>query len=257
MKTFDDPHESPRPSPLAESGQERFQSILYPPKEALATPETLETPDSFHDLNLDQIVAGITAGREEYDLKPFFHAPLTNLDAVAYRQEVGRDLEDDLLMRAGEAFSGQMRRVRQYLDKAKNGYYEHERQRWFLDSACLYGEAVQRLHGELESADLRSRGLRGFRDHLTEYLGSSAFLRPVDEARRIRDALSAIRYCLQIRDGSVTVRPYHDEPDYSIPVAESFEKFRRGAGKDFLVQFPERTGMNHIMAQIVERVALL
>ncbi len=230
--------------------------ILFPPK-TLPGSENRMPPACFRDLNLDQIVANVTAGREEYDLAPFFHAPLAELDAIAYRQEVARDLEHGALMQAVEAFSGRMRRMRAYLDQAKQGDYPHERQRWFLDSVCLYGEAVERLHGELDSFDLRSRGLRAFRDHLADYLASSAFLGPVGEARRVRGELAAIRYGLLIRDDSVTVRPYGGEADYSIAVAETFEKFRHAAPKDYLTQFPERTGMNHIIAQIVERVALL
>ena len=49
-----------------------FQSILVERNEDGIKKETLEMPDCFADLNLDQILEAITAGKQEYDLKPFF-----------------------------------------------------------------------------------------------------------------------------------------------------------------------------------------
>ena len=49
-------------------------------------------PSMFADLNLDQVFAAVVAGRDEYDLMPFFRAPLRDVRAVEYRHEVQRDL---------------------------------------------------------------------------------------------------------------------------------------------------------------------
>ena len=73
----------------------RFHSILF--RSAEEGRELAEAPAYFHDLGLDRIAAAFVAGREEYDLAPFFHARLEEVDAVVYRQEVMRDLEHDAL----------------------------------------------------------------------------------------------------------------------------------------------------------------
>lgn len=60
-----------------------FHSVLYERPDALHPAQEPQAPDFFHDLQLDQVVAAITAGRQEYDLAPFFQARLHDLDAIA------------------------------------------------------------------------------------------------------------------------------------------------------------------------------
>ena len=54
----------------------------------------------FGDLHLDQILASLIAGREEYQLAPFFYRPLHEVEAVRYRHHVLRDLEQEPVARA-------------------------------------------------------------------------------------------------------------------------------------------------------------
>ena len=66
--------------PGVRSPHRMFQSILFGESPGNALASSGEAPDYFSDLNLDQIVEAVTAGRDEYDLKPFFYQPLGGLD---------------------------------------------------------------------------------------------------------------------------------------------------------------------------------
>lgn len=219
--------------------------------------ETREPPVFLHDLNLDQIVAAITAEWQEYDLTPFYYTRLNDLDGIAYRQEVMQDLEDQDLMQAVKSFSEQMRAMRARLHQAKELDYKYAMERRFLGAVELYSGAVQCLSRDLCSLDVKSRGLCALREYLREYVASVPFRDLVTELGKLKSDLSAIRYCLLLRNGSVTVRPYQAESDYSAAVEETFEKFSRGAGSQYPLEIPSWSGMNHIEAQVLDRVALL
>jgi len=76
----------------------RFHSILFESADDGPKHEAAEAPAFFADLNLDQIVDAIVANKEEYNLRPFFHEPLHDRDAIQYRHEVMRDLENPALL---------------------------------------------------------------------------------------------------------------------------------------------------------------
>ena len=74
----------------------------------------------FRDLNLDQVFAAVASGRGEYDLTPFFAAPLRDVRAVEYRHEVQRDLADDALSKAVADFTLAMHEMRENLGLSGN-----------------------------------------------------------------------------------------------------------------------------------------
>ena len=236
----------------------RFHSILFRETGDAAEQETREPPGFFRDLNLDQVVDAVTAEWKGYDLAPFYYVPLNDLEAITYRQAVLEDLENDTVMQAVKEFSKQMRAMRGCLEEAKKfNYFTRAMERRFLEAVDIYCQAVVRLGHHLSSPVVNSPGLRAFGDFLTEYAASLPFRHLVDEVRELESDLSNIKYCLLIKDGSVTVRPYDGENDYSASVEETFEKFRRDGTKAYRLKIPRWEGINHIEGQVQERLALL
>ena len=219
--------------------------------------EPARQPDFFPDLNLDQVIEAITAPKQEYDLKPFFWTPLRDPDAVRYRQEVMQDLEDATLKAHINAFAAKMRAVRRYLALVEKLDFDVHKQGWILEAALVYGDAVTDLARDLADAPLRSRGLLAFREWAQHYVQSQAFRSLVAEAQQVKQALSALKYCVIIESGRFKVKRYEDEADYSQEIEKTFAKFQQGKVESYLVKLPERVGMSHVEAKILEFVARL
>ncbi|WHZ11422.1 MAG: MutS domain protein, family 5 [Burkholderiaceae bacterium] len=234
-----------------------FVSILLDDHAAAYSTPSPAPPDCFHDLGLDQIVQAVTAPWKDYDLAGFFHVNLRDEDAVAYRQEVMRDLEQPLNMAVVRDFTARLRTMREQLPLATKGYSEHERNRWYLDAALLYGEAVETLQSMLAPLLLHSRGLRRWRSHVNDYAQSPGFVRMMAQARQVEHDLSAITYTVAIDGANVVVRCYDGEADYTAEVEQTFAKFRRGAARDYLSKLRTAVGLNHIEAQVLDCVARL
>jgi hypothetical protein len=207
------------------------------------------------DLNLDRVFAAIAANRHGYELSPFFTTLLRDERTVAYRQAVFVDLESGL-SGAVEAFAAQMRQMRSYLTASSQRRHRYGKASWFLAAARIYCDALASLRDELAHAVPASEGLRRFSRLLDGYLRSEEFGVLDAETRRLQDELGALRFCVRVHHGRVTVSDFHGEPDYSTEVLATFEKFRTGDAKSRLVEF-RHDFANHVQEMIVDRVALL
>ncbi|TEB06689.1 DNA mismatch repair protein MutS [Pelotomaculum schinkii] len=232
-----------------------FHSILFERTEDSIKKETLEAPDFFVDLNLDQIVDAITSGWQEYNLKPFFYTSFKDIDSIKYRQEIMMDLENKTFFEHIKAFAQKMRVMREHLAQAGKLYYKYQKERWFLDAVEIYCEAVNCLLNDLTLADLKSRGFLAFREYITNYAKSFLFTSLLAETKKLTTDLSAVKYCLLIKDNWIKVSKYASEIDYSAEVVETFEKFKQGAVKDYRVKFSTWVDMNHVEAGVLDLVA--
>ena len=212
-------------------------------------------PDYFGDVNLDQVVDRVTAGRGEYALHHLYYAPVRDEAVVRYRHAVLADLERDDVAAALGAFADQLRTARRYLAQTGRLRSHYQGQRWRLDAMAAYRDAVLGLADDLAALDLSSRGLARVREYVAQYAASETFCALASETEARLRELSEVTYCVAIKGNRVTVRPYGGEADLSEEIHATFAKFRTGAVRDYRVVLPQRVEMNHVEARILDLVA--
>lgn len=213
--------------------------------------------DCFADLNLDQIVDAVTAGREQYDLKAFFYQNTRDERTIRYRQDVMRDLERPAVLDRINRFAMSMRSVRAYLKSAGTLFHTWQKRRWHLDAAHLYCDATREFSADLEVLELYSTGLQRIRDHVRQYVLTDAFLSLATSEALVRTLLDQVHYTIHIDGDSVVVSRYDDEADYSAEVLNAFEKFRQRELVKRRVSADDDPRMNHVEAKILGCVVRL
>jgi DNA mismatch repair protein MutS len=237
------------------SGSAGFNSILADGPAHIQ--ETASEPTYFGDLNLDQIVVAVLAGREEYELATFFWQPLRDVTAVKFRQDVIQDLWQADVRDAVATFAAQMRQTRGHLALSRKLHYELQRERLVLEAITVYCDAVRRFTTQLASASVSSSGFRGLRGYLTRYVESTTFGALLAETEALHTELAQVRYEVLIKGARVRVSRYEQQPNLTAHVETTFARFKQGAVKDYRAGFHEYPEVNHVEAQILELVSRL
>jgi hypothetical protein len=233
---------------------------LLSPDDAVDPRDVGEPADArvLRDLNLDQIVAAIVTGRDEPEfLADLFRRPVTDLAGLRYRQEIFADLADPSTLAHLTAFSTAMRQVRVHLAGRARMYCPYQQQGWFLDAASIYCTCVAELAEYLGSVPIHAQGLRRLRSFLLDHSGGVEFRTLAAQAASCRSALAGITYCVRVHGLRVRVGRFEGQSDYSVEVEDTFARFQQGAVRDYLATYRGWPAMNHVGAQILERVALL
>jgi hypothetical protein len=234
-----------------------FQSILFDSFEIGLFKEEAKAPSCFLDLKLDMIVDAITSGRDEYNLKPIFHVPLTQVGSIHYRQSILQDLENQAAFRSIKSFGNQMRTMRDHLHQGEKLSYKRQKQRYFADAVNIYCDLILDLAKDLAVVELKSTGLLAFQEFLGDYVDSPDFQLLNSDINRVKSGLSEVRYCLEIEGSRIEVSRNETDSDYSAEVLHSFEKFKQGAVQEHEFAFSTGPGMNHVEAAVLDLVAKL
>ena len=248
---------APTTAPATRTSEPSFASVLFDHEADAGRAVQASEPACFHDLNLDQALETILAGREQYELAPFFYTPLTQVESIRYRHEVVRDLEKPEIAEPIRRFAQQMGRMREQLAQIEKLHYPRQRQAWFRDAIEIYCDGVITLANDLEQAPVAARALDGLCGYLAEYVSSEAFTTLAAETRARKEALASLDYSVRTHGGRVTVGRYENEPDYSAEVEQTFARFKQGAVNSYLVKVPDFADMNHVEAHILDLVAQL
>ncbi|MEZ4518944.1 MAG: DNA mismatch repair protein MutS [Chloroflexota bacterium] len=232
-------------------------SVLYNHPNGRFDSQVIDAPPFFSDLNLDQVINAILVQKQDYDLRSFYYDAPHDVTTIRYRQDVFRDLENKVLQDQIRTFAEKMVVARRYLDLAGKLHYHYHQRGWFLESAAVYVAAVSDLVNGLSSIDMHSRALLDFRDAATRYVHSSPFVALAEDTHQRKSDLASVRYNIIIQGDTVRIRAYEDEVDYSHIVEETFAKFKQGGVKNYHIELPDPSGMNHIEAKILDYVAKL
>lgn len=233
------------------------RSILYQTPTVDVGRSSDREPKCLSDLLLDQVFSSITKDRDEHQLLPFFYDHLHEVDEIRFRHEVWRDLEDAALIQSISVFASQMHDVHQRLSWSVKSSFVQHRRALHLDAAARYCNAVETLTSTLGAADLQSRALLRYRESLTAYTSSTPFEHLANETHSLKDQLSQIRYCINLKGLHVRVVKYEGEADFGAEIDETFARFQQSTVKDYRRSISDWPDMNHVEAMIADRVALL
>jgi len=234
-----------------------FRSILFTDPDAANDIDDLTAPDCFADLYLDQIINDVVQGNADERLDRYFYLPLHDASAVIYRHEVFRDLERDEVRAPMEAFVVGMRTMRQRLDRSGRLWHPLQRQGWFVYAVQEFCDTVAALGDELGRITPSSRGLREFADYVASYVSGDRFRTLVAGIGDVQAELRKIRYMVHIEGLKVHVDRYDGQPDYSLDIAATFDRFASETAKDYRVRMKDFPDMNHVEEQILQCVARL
>jgi len=233
-----------------------FPSVLF--KDAKALESVKVSEEAFEDLFLGRLIDLTVKGRERYDLKPFFTMPVRDEETIVYRQEVARDLEDPEVRKVVLEFSKGMVAVHQYLQMLERLDYEYNKKGWFLEAVLEYCRTVKVFSESLERVGLRSEGLKRIREYLIGYARSPEFSSLFEEALRVKEGLSRVRYCLIVEPGKFSVKPYKGEKDYAVEIEAFFSKFKEEDRiGEYSFDLVKGIGMSHVEAKILDFVRRL
>lgn len=249
-----------------------FYSILFPTREQHDVPRLYEEPGYFKDLNLDIVFTPILMEeggfgqkvRKDLGLESFYYTPLRDRDVVKYRQDIMRELENGMLRSLIVGFvntindiEGVVKTVHNSIESTIKWQDNYLVRGQLLESTERYSQAVSSLSSALSAMNLQSEGMRSFTEYLKEYLESKKFTEMCRRAKKLREELSTVEYCMHIKIPTIRVRKYEGQADQAKDLLAIFSKFKQEDVHDFRRGNPDESQDLRMEATILNMVAVL
>jgi DNA mismatch repair protein MutS len=230
-----------------------FRTLLFADQQARE--EETPQPGYFGDLFLDQIVASVTAGREQFRLRPLFHRSLRNAEDVTFRQAIVGDLQKPAVRSAVDTFAAAMETMRKALARGEKHRHPLQKQHRTLEAVDAYCAGLVGLRGDLEAAQPSSEGLRNCQSHLDTLIASEGFTALLQRSRDVAAELSAIRYSILIDGLRVRIDRFEGDDDYGAAIRDSYARFDQGSSERFQFRDDASEDLNMIEERILDQVA--
>lgn len=168
-------------------------------------PDAPMRPGLYLDINLDQIMDEVLCHETDEELREIFYRLCKDADVVLYRQEVMQALEDRKTGAVFKAFLQSMAKAERLFSYGRQAHNEAQRDKYTLDGAALYCDAIRQLLVETSEMRLMSRGIKSFLDMVRAYVNELRFIELMEQTFKAKDTLEQITYGLRINDGLLYV----------------------------------------------------
>lgn len=243
-----------------------FYSVLFPNYDQYkdAKNENVISKPYFNDLGLNLIFNPIIKSKKEFELEKYYYKSLQDIEIISYRQEVMSELENLTLRSIMTEFSDDvysiklnMNEVRKALssdDQWSNNYLMRGH---MLDYAERYCNSVTKLKEELSNTEIISDGILAFKRYVNDYVETERYQSLTLAITKLREEFSEIEYTMLIDGGTIKIRKYEDQIDYSKKIVTTFEKFRQKDAEDYRHKLSEKPEADHVEVGVLDVLSKL
>ncbi len=180
-------------------------------------------PGLYLDLNVDQIMEEVLCHDADECLTDIFYHLCPNSNCVLYRQDVMRTLEDLEAAQAFRSFLQSFVQAERLLGYGRLAHHNAQRDKYLLDGAVMYSDALRQLIEQTAGLNIRSKGLASFLNAAQAYIQEMRFIQLEEKAKRAKGSLERISYALRLCDGSLYVDFEPDDTDYTQALYQDFD----------------------------------
>lgn len=195
--------------------------------------EAGELPPFYVDLNLDQVVRGITQDWGD-GVKALYERLPEDLETQEFRREVFLDAKGEGLREVLLAYRENMELWEKLRDRREEAEDSLQRSIWYIREVHSYCIAMEELKAGLEREKPASKGLGRLLSHLQEYLGSRDYVAMYGELEKLQRELAGFRVLLTYDKDGFQVSEGSGEGEYESFLAQAFPNHGKTLQSPFL-----------------------